>query len=113
MIDFDSDPSATRPAPPSPGSPIVWVVGLAVLICLNSFAVLSWTGLDTRPCAWDEALHTGNTFEYRDRLAAGSALFRPVYFNYPPLYNLTLVPFINRVADIADAGAFVNLFYLA
>lgn len=96
-------------------SGLPWALALAALIALNTFALVRWARLDTRPAAWDEAIHTRNAFEYRDRLAEGSfaELMRPVYFNYPPLFNLTMIPFLPRVADVADAGAAVNVFYLA
>lgn len=113
MIDFDSDPTATPARRQAP--PMLCAVVILTLILLNSFAVFRWTRLDTRPVAWDEAVHTRNTFEYRDRLTGESSqgLFMPVYFNYPPLYNLTMIPFLGARADIADAGSAVNVLYLA
>ncbi len=114
MIDFDADPTPTPAFARRAGIPFGFWAALAVLILLNGFSVLRWTALDTRPLAWDEAIHTENTFTYRDRLTQGSLseLMKPAYFNYPPLYNLTMVPFLHARADIADAGSAVNVIYL-
>ena len=111
MIDFDADPSEA--APRRRNTFFLWA--MAALILLNSFALIRWIRADTLPLAWDEAVHTQNTFTYRDRLAAGdfAHLFYPVYFNYPPLYNLTMIPFLNVPSDVADVGACVNVLYLA
>lgn len=111
MIDFDADPSESAPRRRNP----FFLVAIAALILLNSFALIRWFRSDTLPLAWDEAVHTQNTLTYRDRLAAGdfAHLFYPVYFNYPPLYNLTMIPFLHVPSDVADVGACVNLFYLA
>jgi len=113
MIDFNDDPTPTPPR--RAGINFGFMAALAALIVLNAFAVFRWTRADTRPLAWDEAIHTQNTLTYQDRLSRESLseLMKPVYFDYPPLYNLTMIPFLTLASDIADAGAYVNVFYLA
>src|SRR4051812_18656700 len=105
-------PVEPPPPPPSRGP---WIAGLLIAIALGSFTLIRWFTLDTRPLAWDQAIHTENSFAYAERLASGTFLdaMRPVYFNYPPLYNLSMLPMLSRTADIADAGAATNIFYLA
>ncbi len=101
----------------APRRPSGFPLGLAVaaLIALNSLLALRWIHADTRPSAWDEAIHVLNTFEYKDRVHAGSIydIVKPAYFHYPPLFNLTAIPFLGRTADINDIGGVVNIFYLA
>ncbi len=91
-------------------SSVRWTVALLLLFALNAFTLFTWTKRDTRPLAWDQAIHMKIAFEYRDRLATESVwqAMKPVDMNYPPLYHLAMVPFLNQVPDVADVGVAVN-----
>jgi hypothetical protein len=91
---------------------------LAALMALQIFLQVQWMKRDARPPAWDESHHLLIALEYRDAVAAGdwTRPLRPVYSNYPPLYHLTLAPFIGSAPDAASAAeraAAVNLAYLS
>jgi len=92
----------------------IWVFAILAVMVLQGWALFSWTKKDTRPLAWDQAVHTNNTYSYIDRIPSHRWLeiMKPASFTYPPLYHFTLIPFLNRVPDIADAGAAANFFYL-
>lgn len=93
----------------------IWVAALLLLIAVHSVAIKRWAAQDQRPLAWDQAIHTKVAYQYQERWASEGlwGVLRPAYFNYPPLYHLSLVPFLNQSEDIADAGTNVNIFYLS
>lgn len=87
---------------------------LLLIIGLNGVTLVQFSSKDLRPNAWDESIHTRVAFDYQERIADEGFLsvLKPAYFNYPPLYHLTLIPFLGIPADVADAGPLVNFFYL-
>jgi len=93
----------------------IWALGLIGLLALNGFVLAHWVRNDTRPLAWDEAIHTSIALEYRHRIAEEGffSILKPATFNYPPLYHLTLAPVLSIPQEVADAGAIINFFYLA
>ena len=74
-----------------------------------------WSLLDRVPPTWDESAHLHITFKYWKALTSGP----DVWWNnvlsvepfYPPLYHLSLVPFLLRFNFSADSAPALNSIY--
>jgi hypothetical protein len=90
------------------------LIAVALFLLFNAATLVRWVHVDRTPLAWDESIHMRVALDYRERLRTGSLLdvLRPAYFNYPPLYHLSLVPFLSHTHDLADTGAYANVAYL-
>lgn len=95
-------------------SRIGWASALIGLLLLQGWFLISWFKTDTRPLAWDESIHAQLAFDFMDRFSSEGlkGFFKPAYFNYPPLYHITLGLAVNRVKDVTHSGPLVNYFYL-
>lgn len=87
---------------------------MLLLMVINGMSLFSWVKKDTNPLAWDQSTHTNIAFDYRDRFQQGPVdhFFRPVEWNYPPLYHLMLAPTVSYFSDVTDASSVINYFYL-
>lgn len=90
---------------------------LAALLIVQGIYLLWWLRNDTRPPAWDESHHLLNSWGYRESVEKKDwdGLIRPVLFNYPPLYHLTISPFMERSDDVnavVKKAIAVNVGYL-
>jgi hypothetical protein len=94
--------------------------GFLVAVLLAGHAVFHfwWMKRDTRPPGWDESHHLLIAGDYQNSLDAGdwARVLRPARFNYPPLYHLSLTPFLQESGPLqerVDRAVTVNLIYLA
>ncbi len=90
---------------------------LAALVLVQGVYLLWWLRNDTRPPAWDESHHLLIAENYSRAIEDRNweALVRPVFSNYPPLYHLTLSPFMDRSEDVnavVKKAIGVNIGYL-
>src|SRR5687767_2858552 len=114
--DFDSGPQA-RPMSAR------WAVagsllGLALLLAFHAALTASWVRRETRPPAWDQAIHLEISLDCLKAVRKGDyrALFHPVpkpgMPPFPPLYHLSLA-YAHAHPDPALAALWANLGYMA
>ncbi len=92
---------------------------LSVLLVLGAQAFLlsKWTAVESRPPAWDQAIHLEIAHDYKTLLAKGDwySAFnlkpKPGMPPFPPLYQLSLIPAYN-FADPVRASLWVQYGYL-
>jgi hypothetical protein len=91
-----------------------WAGTLLVVFLLNAWVLITWISTDTRPLAWDQAIHTEVAQDYQARIEKEGffSILKPAYYNYPPLYHLTLSWVLDIPDDVANAGAIINIIYL-
>ncbi|MEK7858810.1 MAG: hypothetical protein AAB320_06665 [Elusimicrobiota bacterium] len=93
-------------------------LGLAAFLAWQALALRSYIRADTRPPAWDQAIHLDIALDYRNLLKDGrwsDALHlapKPGMPPFPPLYHLGLVAFYDQGAPPSTA-LWLNWFYLA
>jgi hypothetical protein len=77
----------------SRGAP-AWLGALFLVFIFEGLTLWLWLGIDTRPPAWDESIHLSVALDYSEAISRGrwQRLLKPAYFNYPPLYHLSLEP---------------------
>ncbi|MFQ5673414.1 MAG: LmeA family phospholipid-binding protein [Nitrospinales bacterium] len=94
---------------------LVWIA-LAALV-LAVFAVNGlWVTLDTRPPHWDAAAHLRIASKYLHVLTSPASRWvdlLDVESYYPPLYHLSLAPFLAWFGPYADRAVWVNGLYLS
>lgn len=94
------------------------VLGLALFLAAEALLLRSFIRTDTRPPAWDQAIHLEIALDYREALKEGrlaDAWFlapKPGMPPFPPAYHLLLMRAYDS-ADPANAALWVNWFYLA
>ena len=91
-------------------------VMLAVLILAVFAANVLWVHLDTLPPHWDAAAHLRIASKYLHILTAPASRWADlldVESYYPPLYHLSLAPFLAWFGPYADSAVWVNGLYLA
>ncbi|MBI4348170.1 MAG: hypothetical protein HY553_15120 [Elusimicrobia bacterium] len=92
--------------------------GLAALLAYQAVLLSGWLGREDRPPSWDQAIHLEIAHDYAERLERGDwkAVLRlgpkPGMPPFPPLYELTLVPWVGR-PDAANAVLWANFGWLA
>lgn len=94
------------------------LLGLAVFLVLQALLLRSHVRTDTRPPAWDQAIHLEIALDYKEALAEGrlsDAFFlapKPGMPQFPPAYHLGLIKAYDS-PDPAHAALWLNWFYLA
>ncbi|MDX6770816.1 MAG: hypothetical protein SF051_14875 [Elusimicrobiota bacterium] len=97
---------------------VLSLLGLAVFLVLQALLLRSHVKTDTRPPAWDQAIHLEIALDYKQALAEGrvaDAFFlapKPGMPQFPPAYHLLLMR-AYASPDPAHAALWVNWFYLA
>lgn len=93
---------------------ILSLAAVTAVIAFHVFLLVKWMKVDINPPAWDQSIHVKNGFEFRDRFATGDwhEVIKPIFFDYPPLYHMSLAPFVNKVRPISHVGTVVNIFYI-
>lgn len=97
---------------------VVSFLGVAALLAYQAALLSAWLGREDRPPSWDQAIHLEIAHDYSERLERGDwkGVLRlgpkPGMPPFPPLYELTLVPWIGR-ADAANATLWANFGWLA
>jgi len=103
---------------PSPRVFALSLVGLAVFLAWEAVALRSYIRVESRPPAWDQAVHLEIALDYRNAVLAGnwSEVMRlapkPGMPPFPPLYQL-LLRYACGTSDPAGAALWLNWFYLA
>lgn len=93
------------------------LIGLALFLAWQALAMRSYIAKDTRPPAWDQAIHLDIAFDYQQALSQGrwsDALHlrpKPGMPPFPPLYHLFLMQIYDSASPPAKA-LWVNWFYL-
>jgi len=113
-IPLKKDKAATYP------ERILWATALLMALLFEGLTLHLWLGIDTRPPAWDESIHLSVALDYAEALKQGhwQRVLEPAYFNYPPLYHLSLAPvFFHRAhsrnpKQLIRAAIECNWFYL-
>lgn len=94
------------------------LLGLAVFLVLQALLLRSHVKGDTRPPAWDQAIHLEIALDYKEALSQGrlsDAFFlapKPGMPPFPPAYHLALMR-AYASPDPAHAALWVNWFYAA
>ena len=103
---------------PSPRILALSLVGLAFFLAWQALALRSFTRIETRPPAWDQAIHLEIALDYRNAIQAGNwsevmhLAPKSGMPPFPPLYHL-LLRYAYASPDPANAGLWLNWFYLA
>lgn len=93
------------------------LLGLVVFLVLQALLIRSQVKDDTRPPAWDQAIHLEIALDYKEALAEGrlsDAFFlapKPGMPQFPPAYHLALLRSYAS-SDPAHAALWVNWFYV-
>lgn len=97
---------------------VLSMIGLVLFLAAEALLVRSYIRTDTRPPAWDQAIHMEIALDYREALKTGrlaDAWYlapKPGMPPFPPAYHLLLMRAYDS-ADPARAALWVNWFYLA
>lgn len=100
--------------PPAAADPrrrilVLSLVGLALFLAWQALALRSFIAAETRPPAWDQAVHLDRALDYRQALGRGRWSELP---SVPPLYYIALARAYDS-PDPAGAALWLNWFYLA
>ncbi|MCX5796598.1 MAG: hypothetical protein NTY77_13975 [Elusimicrobia bacterium] len=94
------------------------LAGLAVFLAWEALALRSYVRVESRPPAWDQAIHLEIALDYRNAIRAGNwsevihLAPKPGMPPFPPLYQLLLkTAYVS--SDPANASLWLNWFYLA
>lgn len=94
------------------------VAGLLALVAFQGFLMRSWIEGEARPPSWDQAIHLEIAHDYSTLLAQGDVRGamrlapKPGMPPFPPLYELTLLPWLGS-RDAASAALWANYVWLA
>lgn len=94
------------------------LLGLCAFLAWQALAIRSYVKIDTRPPAWDQAVHLEIALDYRHALAQGRwqdiahLAPKPGMPPFPPLYHLALAKLYDP-AQPASSALWLNWFYLA
>lgn len=97
---------------------VLSLLGLAVFLVLQALLLRKQVRDDTRPPAWDQAIHLEIALDYKEAIAQGrladafSLPPKPGMPAFPPAYHLGLIRAYDS-ADPAHAALWLNWFYLA
>lgn len=97
---------------------VLSLLGLVVFLALQAVLLRSHVKVDTRPPAWDQAIHLEIALDYKQALSEGrlaDAFFlapKPGMPQFPPAYHLALIR-AYASSDPAHAALWINWFYLA
>lgn len=89
-----------------------WAWTCLLLTGVWAGSLILWHRLDTRPPAWDESVHLHLALDYKDFLLHKTPLRSPWVDEYPPLYHLSLIPFLSLGTPSASQTALAHAFYL-
>lgn len=107
-----------KPPRASPAVFLLCVLGLAAFLAAEALLLRAYIRTDTRPPAWDQAVHMEIALDYREALGAGR--WADAWYlapksgmpPFPPVYHL-LLKGAYSFPDPARAALWVNLGYLA
>ena len=95
----------------------VSLVALSVFMAWQAVVVRRFVRLDTRPPAWDQAVHLEIALDYRDAIARGrwsdvwNLAPKPGMPPFPPLYHLAIMRAYGS-SDPAHAALWANWAYM-
>ena len=86
------------------------LVGLAAFLSIQALVLARWTAVDTRPPAWDQAIHLETALDYKEGLDKLHPVPKPGMPPFPPLYHFALQRAMGA-ADPAHGALWVNFGY--